>query len=83
MIKAKIIQPPPRENKEKEKRQESNNDANLLKAGLIFRIPNLFEGVKNCIEQIYNLIHTYIHRKDYQVTQTVKSQISCKKGSRT
>lgn len=70
MIKAKIIQPPPRENKDKEKRQESNNDANLLKAGLIFRIPNLFERVKNCIEQIYNLIHTYIHRKDYQVTQT-------------
>ena len=63
MIKAKIIQSPPHENKDKEKQQESNNDVNLLKAGLIFRIPNLFEGVKNCIEQIYNLIHTYIHRK--------------------
>lgn len=70
MIKAKIIQSPPHENKDKEKQQESNNDVNLLKAGLIFRIPNLFEGVKNCIEQIYNLIHTYIHRKDYQVTRT-------------
>lgn len=70
MIKAKIIQSSRQENKDKEKQQESNNDVNLLKAGLIVRTPNLFEGVKDCIEQICNLIHTYIHRKDYQVTQS-------------
>ena len=65
MIKTKIIKPPQNLNENQEK--EYNEDS--LKAGLIFRLPNLFDGVKKCIEQIYNLNNTYLYRKDYQVTQ--------------
>ncbi len=38
-----------------------------LRAGLIFRTPNLFNLATKSIDQIYALINTYIVRKDYQV----------------
>jgi len=47
--------------------KKNMDDKNLLRAGLIFRTPTLFDGVKKRIDQIYCLINTYIPRRDYQV----------------
>jgi hypothetical protein len=66
MIKAKVIRPGPSNNAKNVGKEERKDQ---LRAGLIFRIPNLFDGVKGCLNQIYALIQTYQKRKDYQVTQ--------------
>lgn len=40
-----------------------------LRAGLIARLPNLFEGVDEHLEQIYDLIIKFAARQDYEVTR--------------
>lgn len=40
-----------------------------LRAGLIFRTPELFKPPLSYIDQIYSMINTYVARKDYQVVR--------------
>lgn len=40
-----------------------------LRAGLIFRTPELFNHPLGYIDQIYSMINTYVARKDYQVVK--------------
>lgn len=66
LINAKIIRPGTENNVRKVSKEEQRDQ---LRAGLILRLPDLFDGVKSCLNQIYALIQTYQKRKDYQVTQ--------------
>lgn len=47
--------------------QEKSNQRLQLRAGLIIRNPDLFDSVKEKIDQIFSLINTYVSRRDYQV----------------
>ena len=66
LIKSKAIRPGPKSDIEKLSKKEKRD---LLRSGAIFRSPNLFDGLKNYLNQIYALLLTYQKRKDYQVTQ--------------
>lgn len=67
MIKAKLIRPGPSSDI---KNVSEKDQRDILRAGAIFRLPNLFDGAKGYLDQIYALLQTYQARKDYQVTQS-------------
>jgi len=52
------------------KRTNKNEQKEQLRAGLILRLPHLFDDVKKSVDQIYALINTYIARKNYQVIKS-------------
>ncbi|MDP3025442.1 MAG: DUF2254 family protein [candidate division Zixibacteria bacterium] len=65
LIKAKVIRLAQNDIKINSSKEEERD---RLRGAAIFRLPNLFNGVKNYLDEIYSLIQTYQLRKDYQVT---------------
>lgn len=52
------------------KDKSKSEQRDQLRAGLILRMPTLFDETRKNIDQIYALINTYITRKDYQVIKS-------------
>ena len=52
----------------KDKSESAQKDQ--LRAGLILRMPHLFDETRKSVDQIYSIINTYIFRKDYQVVKS-------------
>jgi len=65
LIKAKIVRPSPESDIVNRSKEEQRD---LLRTRALMGLPELFEPVKNCLNEIYALIQTYQKRKDYQVT---------------
>ena len=47
----------------------TQHETDQLRAGLMARMPGLFNGVKGHLEQIYDLIRKYAQRREYEVTE--------------